>query len=257
MSQVIEMQGENGENPTVAAPVRFEGVNSAALDLRERIRSAVQNAGGYSAVADKPGLPGRTLSRLLAGQEPKMSHVVDLASATSVRIEWLVTGTGPMHASERIVGQDVAMPPGQALAVPAGTVLIDRHDARAAAGRNGVLSDTAVIERVLFSEAWVRRVLRRNPGNLALLEAFGDSMEPTIADGDVIMIDVVVDDLVSGRIYVVDLSGELLVKRIQRRVNGSLLVLSDNPRYPPEEVSAADAHHLRLVGEVVWHAHAV
>lgn len=210
-----------------------------------------------AALARKSDVALATLHRVLNGGEMKAGVMVAIAKAAGVRLEWLATGAGPMHASERIVGQDVAMPPGQALAVPAGTVIIDRHDARAAAGRNGVLSDTAVIERVLFSEAWVRRVLRRNPGNLALLEAFGDSMEPTIADGDVIMIDVVVDDLVSGRIYVVDLSGELLVKRIQRRVNGSLLVLSDNPRYPPEEVSAADAHHLRLVGEVVWHAHAV
>lgn len=257
MPQVIEKSGENPENALPGEAAQFEGEKCAAERLHERIRKAVKHGGGYTAIASSGLIVGRTLSHIIAGQEPKYSQLLSISKAAKVRLEWLVTGTGPMHASERIVGQDVAMPPGQALAVPAGTVLIDRHDARAAAGRNGVLSDTAVIERVLFSEAWVRRVLRRNPGNLALLEAFGDSMEPTIADGDVIMIDVVVDDLVSGRIYVVDLSGELLVKRIQRRVNGSLLVLSDNPRYPPEEVSAADAHHLRLVGEVVWHAHAV
>jgi len=240
----------------ILEPVQFGGANSAA-ERSQRAHLAAERAGGMASLARKSGVPHTTIHRVLNGGEMKAGVLVAIAAAAGVRLEWLATGTGPMHASERIVGQDVAMPPGQALAVPAGTVIIDRHDARAAAGRNGVLSDTAVIERVLFSEAWVRRVLRRNPGNLALLEAFGDSMEPTIADGDVIMIDVVVDDLVSGRIYVVDLSGELLVKRIQRRVNGSILVLSDNPRYPPEEVSAADAHHLRLVGEVVWHAHAV
>lgn len=224
----------------------------------DRLKEAVQTAGGSAEVAKRAGLPLSTLGGYLAGGEMKLTNCTAIAEATGVRLEWLALGNEPMHASESIGGQNVAMrSPGNTIALSPGTALIDRYDARAAAGRNGVLSDTAVIERVLFSEAWIRRVLRRNPGNLALLEAFGDSMEPTIADGDVIMIDVVVDELVSGRIYVVDLSGELLVKRIQRRVTGSLLVLSDNARYPPEEVTAADAHHLRLVGEVVWHAHAV
>lgn len=234
------------------------GENRAVAERAERLKIAVRDAGGPSAVAKRADLHVGTLNNYLAGRDMKAENMVAIADAAGVRLEWLALGIDPMHPNERIPGQDVAMRnTGTALAIPPGTVLIDRHDARAAAGRNGVLADTAVIDRIVFSENWVRTVLRRNPQNLALLEAFGDSMEPTIRDGDVIMIDMVVDDLVSGRIYVVDLAGELLVKRIQRRVNGNLLVMSDNTRYPPEEVSAEEGQHLRIVGEVVWRAQAV
>lgn len=221
----------------------------------ERLRLAVQSAGGPGEVAKRAGVPLSTLGGYLAGGEMKLSSAMAIAEAAGVRLDWLALGIEPMSGSERVAGRDEGS--GCALVLSPGTVLIDRHEARAAAGNTGALTDTGVIDRVVFSESWVRTVLRRKPQNLAILEAAGDSMEPTIRDGDVIMIDVAVEDLVSGRIYVVELAGELLVKRIQRRVNGNLLVLSDNSRYPPEEVPAEAGKRLRIIGEVVWRAHDV
>ncbi len=194
--------------------------------------------------------------------------MVSLARATGVRLEWLALGTGPMTnsevgafeigatelASERDESLSVHGPfPTLAATVSGGVVTVPQYDARAAAGRNGGLDEGRVVEQVRFSEEWVRVKLRRNPRNLALLEARGDSMEPTIGDGDVLMIDIAPGDLRSGRAYVVEIGGELLVKRIQRRLNGSLLVISDNNRYPPEELHSAEAEQLRVIGEVVWH----
>jgi phage repressor protein C with HTH and peptisase S24 domain len=204
---------------------------------------AVHGAGGRAAVAARSGVSYGTLGDYLSGGEMKLSNADALARATGVRLEWLATGEGPMRAGEA--------------EAPSGTVAVARYDARAAAGRRALSADARVIEAIHFSEAWVRTVLRRNPQDLAIIEAAGDSMEPTIRDGDVLMLDTAVADLVSGRIYVVDLGGELLVKRIQRRLNGSLLVLSDNERYPPEELQPSDAAPLRIVGEVVWHARAI
>lgn len=55
-------------------------------------------------------------------------------------------------------------------------------------------------------------------------------------------------------IYVLMLDDILIVKCIHRRLDGSMTVLSDNPRYPPETVSAADFKHLRIIGQVIWQA---
>lgn len=227
----------------IVATEEFEGSNSSVAERISRLRIAVRDAGGGAAVAKRGGVPLGTLNNYLAGRDMRAEGLVTLARATGVRLEWLAAGDGPMRVGE---------------AEPAsGTVVVARYDARAAAGRRALGADARVIEAIHFSEAWVRTVLRRNPQDLAIIEAFGDSMEPTIKDGDVLMLDTAITDLVSGRIYVVDLGGELLVKRIQRRLNGALLVLSDNDRYPPEELQPSDAAPLRIVGEVVWHARAI
>lgn len=209
----------------------------------DRVRALAEAKGGVAVLAREANISQATLQRIVSGQEMKTPVLLAIARATGVRLEWLATGEGPMRAGEADA--------------PSGTVAVARYDARAAAGRRALSADARVIEAIHFSEAWVRTVLRRNPQDLAIIEAFGDSMEPTIKDGDVLMLDTAIADLVSGRIYVVDLGGELLVKRIQRRLNGSLLVLSDNERYPPEELQPSDAAPLRIVGEVVWHARAI
>lgn len=227
----------------IVAREGFGEANISFAGVTRRVVEAVAAGGKLAAVSAKSGIPPRTLGNLLAGQELKLTQLLALSRATGVRLEWLATGDGPMRAGEA--------------EVPSGTVAVARYDARAAAGRRALSADARVIEAIHFSEAWVRTVLRRNPQDLAIIEAFGDSMEPTIKDGDVLMLDTAIADLVSGRIYVVDLGGELLVKRIQRRLNGSLLVLSDNERYPPEELQPSDAAPLRIVGEVVWHARAI
>lgn len=212
---------------------------------------AVAEAGGRKPVAERAGVPFGTLVGYLEGGEMKLSNAEALADATGVRLEWLASGRGPMREGDP--GNDLVIPP--AAALPAtGTVEIKRYDAGASAGRRrlGFLGEGRVVDRLVFSEDWVRRVLRRNPANLAVIEAWGDSMAPTIGDGDVLMLDVQPDGLVTGRIYVVEVDGELLVKRIQRRMTGQVVVLSDNAAYAPEELSREDVEQLRVIGEVVW-----
>ena len=214
---------------------------------------AVQAAGGYSAVADKPGLPGRTLSRLLAGQEPKMSHILDLASAASVRVEWLATGTGPMRADGSGFAEE---PVAFAAAIPRPTrtddVLISRYDARAAAGLTATENTSYPVEKVLFSGDFIRNKLRRKPEHLALIECAGDSMEPTLLNGDELLVDTSPTNLRHGSIYILRVGGALLAKRVQPRLDGTVMILSDNPRYPPEIITPSEATPLDVIGEVLW-----
>lgn len=58
--------------------------------------------------------------------------------------------------------------------------------------------------------------------------------------------------VLDGSIYVLQLNGGLLVKRIHRKLDGSVVVKSDNPRYDPEIVSEDSADLLKIVGRVVW-----
>jgi len=89
--------------------------------------------------------------------------------------------------------------------------------------------------------------LRLRPASTAMLRARGDSMVPTIADGDQIVIDER-DTRVSESpaIFVLRRDGVLLVKRVAKVAEG-FVISSDNPVYPPIRSTSVD-----VIGRVVW-----
>jgi hypothetical protein len=65
----------------------------------------------------------------------------------------------------------------------------------------------------------------------------GESMEPLLYDGDRILVDTAPQERIKdGAVYAVNYDGELRVKRLQKRLDGTLTLISDNPNYPPEIV---------------------
>lgn len=204
-------------------------------------------------MAERTGIASRTLSNVLAGQEPKYSQLLAISEASGVRLEWLATGTGPMRADGSGLAEEAAaFAAGLPRPIPTDDVLISRYDARAAAGLGVTESTGYPVEKVLFSGDFIRNKLRQKPENLALIECVGDSMEPALRDGDELLVDTSAKDPRSGPIYVLRVGGALLAKRVLPRMDGSLMILSDNPRYPPEVITPSEATPLHIVGEVLW-----
>lgn len=256
MTQPNDTIGERGdfggsdlsdEDGTVPGP------DNSLQEVTSRIAKAVKAGGGYSAVAARRALPGRTLSNLIGGQEPKYSQLLAIAQATGVRLEWLATGAGPMHEAEAGLLECGADLGGQDLAPQApGSMLVPRYDARAAAGSGSPFNEGRMVGKVQISGDLLAPHLRRNPAHLALIECMGDSMEPALRDGDYLLVDTSIRNVAAGPIYILRVGDTLLAKRLQPRLDGTVLVISDNPRYPPETVTPSDAHPLEIVGEVIW-----
>jgi repressor LexA len=86
------------------------------------------------------------------------------------------------------------------------------------------------------------------------VQVHGDSMEPTLHDGDFVVFKPYVgdgSDIQSGKVVVVrNHYGELIVKRLTR-VNGSIVLTSDNPKYPPIAPEQIKAEESRIVGVAV------
>lgn len=103
----------------------------------------------------------------------------------------------------------------------------------------------------VFRAEWARRE-RLKPGALASMYAKGNSMEPRICDGDSLLVDTSQLDVLDGRVFAVWYSGELRVKRLYKRVDGGLIVHSDNERdYPKLDVPPEQLEHIRIIGRVV------
>src|SRR6266852_3173053 len=134
-----------------------------------------------------------------------------------------------------------------------GFVSLPRYDVRAASGGGAIVHSEQIVDVLAFRSDWIKHTLRLNPDNLALISAVGDSMTPTIKEGDLLLLDLTAGHVQDNAIYALGVSGSLLVKRIQMLTSGGVRVISDNPAYPPEEIPARKAGELRFVGRVVWH----
>ena len=73
-------------------------------------------------------------------------------------------------------------------------------------------------------------------------------MEPTLRDGDEILVDRAPRPLRDG-VHVVRAGESLLVKRLDLGRPGRIALISDNPAYPPIELAP---NEVKVVGRVVW-----
>lgn len=91
----------------------------------------------------------------------------------------------------------------------------------------------------------------------ALIKARGDSMEPTLHDGDLLLIDTRFDAIKDDSIYILQADSHLIVKRVQLSLDGSLDIISDNPRYDKQTISAEDAKEIKVIGRLRWYGHEI
>lgn len=124
---------------------------------------------------------------------------------------------------------------------------------KASAGNgSGSNGDEPPEAHVSFSPVYMRRHFGRSGDGFAMIYVKGDSMQPGLLDGDEIVIDTRQRRVDRDGIYVITLRGDLKVKRIQQRLDGSLVVKSDNAAYEAELVSAAQAEEFMVEGRLVW-----
>lgn len=77
-------------------------------------------------------------------------------------------------------------------------------------------------------------------------------MATTLLDGETIVIDQGVTMIEMDGIYVLEVFGRRLVKRVQHLFDGTLVLISDNPAYQREEIPRDSARNVRVVGRMTW-----
>ncbi len=228
---------------------QVEPANPEAVSRLERLRKAVRQAGGNRVVAERSGVPLSSLGAYMQGKrEWRIGAAVALAAACGVSLDWLASGNGSPNND--------ALPSTSSLPAPSGDghVMIPRYDVRASAGSGTPVDQEDMLGLVSFEEMFLRRQLGLCPETLVTLEATGDSMQPTIRDGDLLLVDTANNGIQDGRIYVLSLGGFLIVKRLQVQSTGDIALISDNDRYPPQVISPSERDPLRVIGRVVYQA---
>ena len=127
---------------------------------------------------------------------------------------------------------------------------IEVVDIETAAGRGITVDGEGVKSMIQFPSNWLREH-QLNASECRVISVKGESMEPTLADGCSILI-FLAGGRRNGRIYVIRIEDELIVKRAVRSQEAGWMLVSDNPdkdRFPtqpwPEDA--------KVIGEVKWY----
>lgn len=122
---------------------------------------------------------------------------------------------------------------------------------RASAGPGAVASSEQADGVISFDPRFLRDQ-GAAPEKCVIIWAHGDSMTPTIPDGSALIVDHSQTEVKNGSIMVIGVGDDLLVKRIRRRLDGLIDLISDNSAYAPETLGPDALLQLRVIGRVVY-----
>jgi len=142
--------------------------------------------------------------------------------------------------------------------VPAGkeenidVVMVPLVGARLAAGRGSLETDGDVLSYFSFRHDWLCR--KGDPDKMVLMKVCGDSMEPDIRHGDMVLVDRGKSQIYGHAIYAMGINEEIYIKQVETLPGGTLVLRSRNPEYDPIRVDLRGdlADSVRVIGRVIW-----
>lgn len=228
------------------------------MTLAERIARRLKALGWDEATASKQaGFAPTFLRDLFEGRKSSIrgSSAVRLARALGTSVEWLLEERGAETARDYGVASDRTdqfeadlspLPPRRSAA----SIMVPEFEAAASAG-GGANNDDEQLRALWPFSRQNLDAMRLTHADLAIIEIVGDSMAPTLASGDRVLIDRA-DKRLPGVFVIWDGDG-LIAKRVERVPGraGSparLRITSDNKLHNDHEV---EAEWVRIVGRVV------
>ncbi len=130
-------------------------------------------------------------------------------------------------------------------------VLVPQLDIGASAGVGTEPGPENPLAILAFQSNWIRSVASGRPEALSVIQVEGDSMLPTLADGNSILVDTDDRERLRDGIYVLRTDDALLVKRLSvNPATRRLTIRSDNDAYPSWD--DCDPASVAVIGRVVW-----
>ncbi|RIV86849.1 S24 family peptidase [Aurantiacibacter zhengii] len=138
-----------------------------------------------------------------------------------------------------------------------GLIEIPVFNVDASAGFGAIAESETAHTRFGFDERWLGRLTRAKSASLSIIHVLGDSMEPTLSDGDEVLVDASDQgSRLRDGIYVLRADDALVVKRVTLKPGGrKITISSDNSAYPSWD--DVDRSEIQVVGRVIWFGRAV
>jgi phage repressor protein C with HTH and peptisase S24 domain len=118
---------------------------------------------------------------------------------------------------------------------------------RASAGGGAEVFDENY-ETITLDEKIMHNMVGMGNTELEAIHVDGESMEPTLQDGSIVFVDRTQTNIDKNGIFIASTTGGLFIKRIHKRADGMIELISDNSIYPPQ---AIHPNEVEIVGKVV------
>jgi phage repressor protein C with HTH and peptisase S24 domain len=203
-----------------------------------------------AAVAEASGLNRSFIYDIIRGKSvrPTRSKLQKVADVLRVDVAWLIDGDGTLEGEEpKIYSPDTTF------------VGISGVKAKASAGGGTIVhaEDEQVRKMYHFRQSWLENELDANAKQLRILRVTGDSMMPTLNDGDTILVDMGRKSPYPPGLFVLHDGMGLMAKRIEHIPSSEpprISVTSDNPNYSPYECLLDEVN---IVGRIRWYGRVV
>lgn len=179
-----------------------------------------------------------------AGQNGYAKFAHQFAGRLRVSTRWLMEGGGD-DISETRPETDL-----EASAKELGLTLVPQLELGYSMGGGSVFTDYRHTGFMPFHRDWLRGIMRGAFADLFVARGEGDSMTPTMLDGDIVLIDTSQRRIEQqDRIWALSYGDLGMIKRVRRLPSGTYRILSDNAAVPP--IDAAD-EEMHVVGRVIY-----
>lgn len=228
----------------------------------DRLNHAMQQAGlSQGQLAEKAGVSQPAIQKLTSGKASSSRKVVEIAAALQVRPEWLSSGEGDMKYSygnepaniresslSAAVWEDMNKDEDEFVEIPLLNVSLSAGD-----------GSCELEESSEFALVFRRYYLKRMgvPESAAkLVRVSGQSMEPTLHDGDVVGVNTQDSIIRDGKTYAICQSDLLRVKTLIATPSSVIIRSINRDEYPDEIIDREEfSKSVRVIGKVFWSSH--
>ena len=184
-------------------------------------------------VADILGITQMNFATMKKRNKIPFTELLDFCAKKSISINWMLYGQSPESLVE---------------ATNKFYMVKYFSDVNASAG-GGSDIECEEIEELEIPEQFVFMLGgERELKNIEAINVSGDSMEPTFSYNDIVFINREKKDLGRGGIFTLRTEAGLFIKRIQKRIDGKIDIISDNEVYSTQTL---DPNEVEVIGRVV------
>lgn len=228
-------------------------MSTLAERIQEILGAGFSQAQIYRAAAVSKGTPSQWLNGGISSI--KLEYAKGIEKLTGFRADWIVTGELPKRTEDKhpaavSLSNVTAIHPDEEPRDDVVYVPESRIEFSAGNGRTAHYELIEDEEPATYRLSWFQKY-GINPDRVRRFRVSGDSMEPYLFARDTILVNTDETNIVDGKTYAIRYGDELRVKKMFRRLDGTIVLRSVNPAYKDEEVPPELAsEHITVIGRV-------
>lgn len=208
------------------------------LDIVEEIKSIVSTEFNGRKIFDKDvadilGVSQMNFATMKKRNKIPFGELLDFCATKSISINWLLYGQSPESLIEATNKFFMVK-------------YFSNINASAGGGADSDEENADGIE--IPHEFAIMLGGERELKNIEAINVSGDSMEPTFSYNDIVFINRAKTDLQRGGVFTIRTEAGLFIKRVQKRIDGKIDVISDNQVYSTQTLNPDE---IEVIGRVV------